>query len=102
MASGQGWTISFFSEGPDDLLLRQQYWIRYVDWLIFSPLVILALTVLSGISGVEILFLIVVDVSLILLVRTHMFQNVNDRDGPPTLPSAFRHLLKKRQIADTI
>jgi bacteriorhodopsin len=83
MASGQGWMSQFY---PGivyieyvDWIVRQLYWIRYVDWMITSPLILLALTVLAGLPGIEILSVIIADVTMIVLVCTLVLKNVNDR-----------------------
>jgi bacteriorhodopsin len=86
MASGKGWTAQLYREDVHqervDILIRQLYWIRYIDWMISSPLIIFALTTLAGLPGIETFFAIISDIALILLVRNpRVFQNVNDRCG---------------------
>jgi bacteriorhodopsin len=83
MASGQGWVPQFYSGlvyiENIDWVVRQLYWIRYIDWMITSPLILFAVTVLAGLPGVDILFVIIADVTMIVLVRTPLHQNVNYR-----------------------
>jgi len=45
---------------------RQVYWARYVDWSLTTPLLLLDLSLLAGISGGHILMAIVADVIMIL------------------------------------
>lgn len=72
MAAGQGWSVRLYiasvHEGHADLIARQIYWARYVDLAITTPLILLELTVLAGLPGVEILFVLVGDVVMILFV----------------------------------
>lgn len=74
MASGEGWVRRYYPiyvhEGHTDWFVRQFYWIRYVDWVITTALILRALTVLAGLAGAEIFFTIVFDVALIFCVRT--------------------------------
>lgn len=45
---------------------RQVYWARYVDWLFTTPLLLLSLAVLSGLSPAETLLTIAADVFMIV------------------------------------
>jgi bacteriorhodopsin len=45
---------------------RQVYWARYVDWSITTPLLLLDLALLAGLSGANILVAIVADIIMIL------------------------------------
>jgi len=47
-------------------VFRQVYWARYVDWSITTPLLLLDLSFLAGISGANILVAIVADLVMIL------------------------------------
>jgi bacteriorhodopsin len=84
MALGRGWMAQFYSGTvyveSVNWTVRQLYWIGYVDWIITSPLILLALTVFAGLPGKEIIIVIIADVTMIVLVRTLMLQNVNDRN----------------------
>ncbi len=46
--------------------VRQIFWARYVDWSITTPLLLLDLALLAGLSGANILVAIVADVIMIL------------------------------------
>lgn len=80
MAAGQGWSFHFYSafvhEGHADLIRRQIYWARYIDWAITSPLILLDLTLLAGLPGAQILFVIVTDVAMILFVRAPLYSQL--------------------------
>lgn len=72
MAAGQGWTfhlvkVIHHKHSPTDLIFRQLYWVRYVDWAITTPLVLIELTVLAGLPGAEVLLVVFADVAIILL-----------------------------------
>lgn len=45
---------------------REVYWARYVDWSITTPLLLLDLALLAGLSGANILIAIVADVIMVL------------------------------------
>jgi len=47
-------------------IYRQVYWARYVDWSITTPLLLLDLSFLAGLSGANILVAIVADLVMIL------------------------------------
>ncbi|KAL8948794.1 MAG: hypothetical protein Q9222_005056 [Ikaeria aurantiellina] len=53
---------------PDtyDTIFREVYWARYVDWSVTTPLLLLDLCFLAGLSGASILVAIVADVIMIL------------------------------------
>lgn len=83
MASGEGSVrhsyIIHDDEGRTFWIIRQVYWIRYVDWIITTPLILRALTVLAGLSGAEIFFTIIFDLAMIFCVRTSVLaHNTND------------------------
>jgi len=46
--------------------IRSIYWARYVDWAITTPLLLLDLSLLAGLSGANILVAVVADVIMIL------------------------------------
>lgn len=91
IASGQGWALhcdrplrtphvnltesafdSFSWDRPNvdfphhQLTCRQVFWARYVDWAISTPLVILQLALLAGVSGASTFTAVVANVILIL------------------------------------
>ncbi|RYP78423.1 hypothetical protein DL771_000608 [Monosporascus sp. 5C6A] len=49
-----------------EITQRQVYWARYVDWSITTPLLLLDLALLAGLSGYSILVTITADVIMIL------------------------------------
>ncbi|KAL8676837.1 MAG: hypothetical protein Q9186_006687 [Xanthomendoza sp. 1 TL-2023] len=53
---------------PDtyDVIYREVYWARYVDWSVTTPLLLLDLCFLAGLNGASILVAIVADVIMIL------------------------------------
>jgi len=82
MAAGSGYSyclVNVIHHGKDatELIFRQIYWARYIDWAITTPLLLIDLTVLAGLPGVEILLAIYADIAMILFVRSRypMFLN---------------------------
>jgi len=57
---------------------REVYWARYVDWTITTPLLLLDLALLAGLSGANILVAIVADVIMILTGLFAAFGQDND------------------------
>lgn len=53
---------------PDTLqtIYRQVYWARYVDWSVTTPLLLLDLALLAGLSGANITVAVVSDIIMIL------------------------------------
>lgn len=47
-------------------IFREVYWARYVDWAFTTPLLLLDLSLLAGLSGANILVAIVADILMIL------------------------------------
>ena len=78
MATGDGISYSKYTETEkhdkvpdiDHTIHRQIYWARYVDWSVTTPLLLLDLALLAGLSGANILVAIVAD---IIMVLTGMF-----------------------------
>lgn len=78
MATGDGNSFSRTKtyekhEGLPDIkheTWRQVFWARYVDWAVTTPLLLLDLSLLAGLSGANILVTIVAD---ILMVLTGLF-----------------------------
>ena len=72
MAAGGGWSYHLVhihqKKETTKLIFRQIYWARYIDWAITTPLLLIELTVLAGLPGIEILLLIFADIAMILFV----------------------------------
>ena len=75
MATGDGVNYNTIRESvshkhglPDteEITYRQVYWARYVDWSITTPLLLLDLGLLAGMSGGHIFMAIVADLIMIL------------------------------------
>ena len=74
MSTGDGISIKTIHEVeehkhvPDTgaVIHREVYWARYVDWALTTPLLLLDLSLLAGLSGANILVAIVADVIMIL------------------------------------
>ena len=60
------------------VMYREVYWARYVDWSVTTPLLLLDLALLAGLSGANILVAIVAD---IIMVLTGLFAAYGDKDG---------------------
>lgn len=58
---------------------REVYWARYVDWSVTTPLLLLDLALLAGLSGANILVAIVADLIMIL---TGLFAALTVEEGP--------------------
>jgi bacteriorhodopsin len=86
MATGDG--VSFarlvvkeaHKHTPDtvEVIYRQIFWARYVDWAVTTPLLLLDLAFLAGMDGASILVAIVADVIMIL---TGLFAAFGSTDG---------------------
>jgi bacteriorhodopsin len=65
---------------PDTIQVtyRQVYWARYVDWSVTTPLLLLDLALMAGLSGANILVAVVADIIMIL---TGLFAAYGDTDG---------------------
>lgn len=74
MATGDGISIKHIKTAekhkhvPDypAVIHREVYWARYVDWALTTPLLLLDLSLLAGLSGANILVAVVADVIMIL------------------------------------
>ncbi|MCJ1353407.1 MAG: hypothetical protein MMC33_003393 [Icmadophila ericetorum] len=74
MANGDGVSLSStiikesYKNRPDQIteVLREVYWARYVDWSVTTPLLLLDLSFLAGLSGANILVAVVADLIMIL------------------------------------
>ncbi|KAF2751980.1 family A G protein-coupled receptor-like protein [Sporormia fimetaria CBS 119925] len=76
MATGQGVSVKttvihhHHEHGVPDTtttIHRQVFWARYVDWLFTTPLLLLDLGILAGLSGAHILMAIIADVVMIVV-----------------------------------
>jgi bacteriorhodopsin len=65
---------------PDtyEVIYRQVYWARYVDWSLTTPLLLLDLALLAGLSGANILVAIVAD---LIMVLTGLFAAFGHGEG---------------------
>ncbi|KAI9805609.1 MAG: hypothetical protein M1826_004757 [Phylliscum demangeonii] len=74
MASGDGYSFSrtvnrtSHKHGPDteQNIFRQVFFARYIDWTVTTPLLLLDLAFLAGLSGANILVAVVADVLMVL------------------------------------
>ena len=74
MATGDGFSYALgtsrksHDHGPDTVrhVYREVYWARYVDWSLTTPLLLLDLALLAGLSGANIIVIIVADLIMIL------------------------------------
>jgi len=74
MATGDGVALAHFvvtevhKHAPDTVeeVYRQVYFARYIDWAVTTPLLLLDLSFLAGLSGADILVAVVADVIMIL------------------------------------
>ena len=80
MASGGGWVIA-----PD---CRQLFVARYMDWLITTPLLLIDLGIVAGVSRWDIMALCLSDSELTLLGLTRSFL--------PMSAACFLHALRGR------
>ena len=76
MATGGGWSYHLVNvvrhhKHPTELVFRQVYWARYIDWSLGTSLALIALTVLAGLPGAEILLALFADITMILFVHLH-------------------------------
>lgn len=86
MASGDGINFNKIVETeshkhvPDThkIIFREVYWARYVDWFFTTPLLLLDLSLLAGLSGANILVAIVAD---LIMVLTGLFAAYGSNDG---------------------
>jgi bacteriorhodopsin len=87
MATGDGISLkeiivkeSHHKNIPDttQIIFREVYWARYVDWSLTTPLLLLDLALLAGLSGANILVAIVAD---LIMVLTGLFAAFGDSDG---------------------
>lgn len=62
----------------EQIIYRQVYWARYVDWSVTTPLLLLDLALLAGLSGANILVAVVADV---IMVVTGLFAAYGGADG---------------------
>ncbi|KAL8815526.1 MAG: hypothetical protein Q9191_008456 [Dirinaria sp. TL-2023a] len=58
---------------------REVYWARYVDWSVTTPLLLLDLSLLAGLSGANILVAVVADV---IMIVTGLFAALTVKEAP--------------------
>ncbi|RYP18930.1 hypothetical protein DL765_003608 [Monosporascus sp. GIB2] len=81
MATGDGVALRTISTKENsshtviEITQRQIYWARYVDWSLTTPLLLLDLALLAGLSGYSILVTITADV---IMVLTGLFASFGD------------------------
>jgi bacteriorhodopsin len=73
MASDSGWKyvlvhVIHRKNVPPVLVFRQIHFARFVQWSVNSFLILIALTILAGLPGAELLILTFADISMILFV----------------------------------
>ena len=87
MATGMGVRYNFIMTRqhhrhgiPDTLkpVIRQVYWARYVDWVLTTPLLLLDLSLLAGMSGANILIAILAD---LIMCLTGLFATFGHEDN---------------------
>ena len=87
MASGDGISYNKIVETeshrnglPDtySVIYREVYWARYVDWSLTTPLLLMDLALLAGLSGADILVAVIADLIMIL---TGLFAAFGTGDG---------------------
>jgi len=61
-----------------EIIFREVYWARYVDWFLTTPLLLLDLSLLAGLAGANILVAIVAD---LIMVLTGLFAAFGKGDG---------------------
>jgi bacteriorhodopsin len=61
-----------------EIIFREVYWARYVEWFFTTPLLLLDLSLLAGLSGANILVTIVAD---LIMVVTGLFASFGRGDG---------------------
>jgi len=60
------------------IYIREVFWARYVDWALTTPLLLLDLSLLAGLSGANILVAIVAD---LVMVLTGLFAALGNKDS---------------------
>lgn len=87
MASGDGIALNKIVEkeynqhvpSTDRVIYREVYWARYVDWSLTTPLLLLDLSLVAGLSGANIIMAIVAD---LVMVLTGLFAAFGDQNTP--------------------
>jgi bacteriorhodopsin len=82
LASGDGrsYSVNHYTDGNGIIqtVLREVYWARYIDWVVTTPLLLLDLALLAGVSGANILVIVVAD---IIMVLTGLFAAYGNNEG---------------------
>src|SRR4051794_23785399 len=73
-------TVKHHKNIPDtkEIIYREVYWARYVDWFLTTPLLLLDLALLAGLSGANILVAVVAD---LIMISTGLFAAFSKGDG---------------------
>jgi len=67
MATGEGTSFAHITiKKTQEHIFRQVFWARYVDWSLTTPLLLLDLAFLAGLSGADIFVAVVADVIMVL------------------------------------
>jgi len=87
MATGGGGSIV---NAPGKHAAREIYWARYADWLGTTPLLLLDLALLAGLSGVDIVLISIADVGMIVTgVAAALDNGIKSRWGLYTFSCLF-------------
>ncbi|KAI1363851.1 hypothetical protein F5Y08DRAFT_340316 [Xylaria arbuscula] len=83
MATGSGVSLHTTVIGTKlhvitEVVKRQVFWARYVDWTLTTPLLLLDLSLLAGLNGASILVIMFSDIVMIL---TGLFAALSHREG---------------------
>lgn len=88
MATGDGISINTIQivqkhsyKMPDthDIVLRQVYWARYIDWSLTTPLLLLDLCLVAGLNGGHIFMAVVADLVMVLTGLFAAFAHDNEQ-----------------------
>jgi hypothetical protein len=74
LATGGGWSYHLVNvlhhhKHPTELVFRQIYWARYIQWAIATSLSVIEMTVLAGLPGAEVILALFADVGMIVFVH---------------------------------
>lgn len=86
MATGDGWSFAHFVETERHAhadpthhgIFRQVFWAHHVEWALTTPLIVLNLAFLAGLSGAGI---IIATVSDIIMILTGLFAAFGEHNG---------------------
>jgi bacteriorhodopsin len=74
VATGQGWCFRLVDihhpkDLPPEAVLRQFFWVFYIDGLLSDILILYSLALVSGLPGIETIFVLFIDVAMMIFVR---------------------------------